>query len=120
MRPRLPNELIIANHANLLKSVPESKIVKAKQPATAFDELTVIRLSRRQPAFDGVMQKIEPKKITEGDEINDQENSDNAKDNFFTGNIRSLLDTIEDVERIEIRKNTAGNYLTEEISFVLK
>lgn len=120
------NELIIANHTDLLKSMLESKNAEAKLiNVTTFDELAVIRLSRRQSAFDGVMQKIESKKITDGDETNDQENSDKtksdkAKDDFFTGNIGSLLDAIKDVERIEIKKNNDGNYLIEEISFILK
>ncbi len=120
------NELIIADNQELLKSIMDAKNEQAEQ--AVFDELTIIRMSQRQNAFDGVMQKIEqkkpvPKKAVQSDGAATDENAaddDDDESDFFTGNISSLLDTIEAVDRVEIRKNRQANILEEQISFVLK
>ena len=120
------NALIVANNRELLKSVLDTKNEQT-EPAL-FDELAVIRLNQRKNAFDGVMQKIEMKKTVAKETVQtdakatDAENiaNDDKESDFFTGNIGSLLDTIEDVDRIEIGKNRRADVLVEQISFVLK
>jgi hypothetical protein len=77
-------------------------------------------LSQRKNAFDGVMQKIEPKKIKQDSNSAGQKKLDDTENNFFTGNVGSLLDAVSDVDRIEIKKNRQANFLNEEISFTLK
>ena len=118
------NQLIIADSQDLLKSVLDAKNEQAEQ--ILFDELTVIRTSQRKTAFDPVMQKIELKKTAVKKTVQDdgaavKENAvDDDESDFFTGNISSLLDTMADVDRVEIRKNRQANILAEQISFVLK
>ena len=65
--------------------------------------MTVIRLDQRQSAYDEIMKTIEK----------------SNKNDFFTGNISSLLDTISDVKQVEIKRNYHENYLHEEVSLIL-
>ena len=103
-------ELIFANDENLLKAVLEPKKKRLKFNET-FERLTVIDLRNGRETFDEVFQRLE------SDEA--ESDSRNAH-NFFTNSIGSLLDTISDVEGIEIRQTSAQNFLFEEIDFVIK
>ncbi len=100
------DELIFSNNATFLQEIltVQTKGIKAE---TSFNDLTVIRLDERREAFDGVMMKLA------------EDSGKDASTDFFAGNISSLLDTVSDVSRVEIKRNYSGNYLHEEVSMIL-
>ena len=100
------NELIFSNSDELLK-----EIVTANNQVKfdgSFSESSTINLTGRESAFDDIFGQVA-----------DAENTKNT-DDFFTGNIASLLDVISDVERIEIKQSSEKNFLHEEIDFILQ
>ncbi len=103
------DKLIFSNSAELLKSIifNENKIAET-QSESRFDDLTVIRLSEREQGFEQIMKNLAA------------ENKNDISSDFFAGNISSLLDVASDVSRIEITRDTSGNYLREEINFIFK
>ena len=90
--------------------------------ATAeVDELTIIRFDRRKESFDDIVN------VLDADAIRLRQQASNAGDNsskgsqeFFSGNISSLLNVASDVSRIEVRRRSLGNNLHEEIELVMK
>lgn len=95
------NELILTNSSAFLK-----KILAAKNPVSAlnsdlpFSELTVVDLRQKANAYDKVFAELAEKK---------------AANEFFTNTVGSFLDSIDDIKRVEIRRNYAQNILTEEL-----
>ena len=73
---------------------------KSEIEAHNFSDLTVININNRQEIFDDLMKKLA---------------TDEA--DFFTGNIASLLDAMNDVKQVEIRRNADNNFLSEEMLF---
>lgn len=104
------NELIFSNNEDLLKDTLSANENRTKFDKT-FDKLTVIRLNSRQQVFDDVFKTLQ---------IADSQTDNISANDFFTGNIGSLLNVASDVERIEIKQNSEQNFLFEEIAFVLK
>lgn len=91
------DKLLIANDFEFLQecfSRENNNDLEAKD----FTALTVIRPANREEIFDVVMGKLA---------IND--------DDFFTGNVASLLDLMAEVKKIEIRRKANGEFLEEEI-----
>lgn len=83
------------------------------------DDLTVIRLDRRRDAFDAVFDKLDAKRIDDyrarrggGDISGDQSP---ASEEFFSGNVASLLDAASPISRVEIRRRSTPGHLREEI-----
>lgn len=104
------NELLFANSEELLKEILATRENYPKFAET-FEKFTVVNLKNGRGVFNEVFQTLE----------NDDKNSSEAgSNNFFTGNVGSLLNVVSDVERIEIRQTSAPNFLFEEIGFVLK
>ncbi len=104
------SKLIFSNNENFLIEIFSDH----KNPPT-FDEnlekFTVIKINDGRDVFDDVFQTLET----------DENNSGYVGANeFFSNNIGSLLDLAADVERIEIKKTSAQNFLYEEIDFFLK
>lgn len=100
-------ELILTDDTGFLREIlakkAETKSVEASsQP---FSELTIVNLEQRKPAFDEVFAIL---------------NEKDKSGTYFTGNISSLLDSISEVKRIEIRKNYSQNIFEEELTFVLQ
>jgi hypothetical protein len=101
------NELIFSNSEELLKEIVAANNNRAKFDGS-FSEFSTINLIERQAAFDDIFGQIANAEDTK------------TSDDFFAGNIASLLDVISDVEKIEIKRNSEQNYLFEEIDFILK
>ncbi len=100
------SELILTNDADFLREVLARKGEKFVEISTTpFSELTVINIEQRKTAFDEVFNRLEDKA---------------ASGNFFTGNISSLLDSISEVKRIEIKKNYSPNNFEEELIFLFQ
>ena len=108
-------ELIVANSAELLQSVLDSSSHKRSLeiPVDGADDLTIVRLDQRKSAFDDIMNRLD------NDGAQQQNDSQNISEAFFSGNIGSLLDVASDLNRIEITRRTSSNGMHEEIHFVL-
>ncbi len=102
------DKLIFSNSAEMLKDVIFSdKKVTETQLESRFDDLTVIRLDDKEHSFDEVMNGLAA------------ENSKDITNDFFAGNINSLLGVASKVSRIEISRSSSSNYLHEELNFIL-
>lgn len=99
------NNLILSNDADFLEKILAAKTENKLASDKTFSDLTVINLERKNSAFDEVFNRI---------------NKDAAEGNFFTGNVSSLLDSISEVKRIEIRRNFSANNFEEELIFALQ
>ena len=108
-------ELIVANSAELLKSVLDSATNKPliELPVDATDDFTVVRFDQRKSAFDDIMKTLDK------DGALPDADSRKLADAFFSGNIGSLLDVASGVSRIEIARRSSSNGLHVEIHFVL-
>jgi hypothetical protein len=109
-------ELIVANSADLLKTVLDSPAGKRSLDISVgvTDDLTIVRFDQRKSAFDDIMKSLDKDGI--------QPQADGSKEiseAFFSGNIGSLLDVASDVNRVEISRRTSSDSLHEEIQFVL-
>ncbi len=115
--------LIISNHPELLAALMGERSGKGLQASSPSHELTVIRLNRRKEVFDSIFAKLdEPRiksywKIRRGTtvEINPSEPSQE----FFSGNIASLLDVASPVDEIRIERSYPAGRIHEEVTFVL-
>lgn len=89
-------KLFISNKFELLEEcfLTENK---SEIEAQSFSDLTVIRPANRREIFDDVMESL---------------STDN---DFFIGNVSSLLDVIDDVKEVEVKRETENLYLSEEV-----
>lgn len=110
------NMLILSNSNELMKAVLETH-EKQSSATAGVDELTIIRFDRRKESFDDIVNVLDADTIK-----HQQENNPDIKTSqeFFSGNISSLLNVAADVSRIEIKRKSQGNNLHEEIELVLK
>ena len=110
------NLLIVSNSKEMMKAVLESH-EKQSSGSAGVDELTIIRFDRRQESFDDIVNVLDADAIK-----HQQANNPDIKTSqeFFSGNISSLLNVASDLSRIEIKRKSSGNNLHEEIELVLK
>jgi len=116
------NMLILANNDELMKAVLNShQKDELPRAAAAIDELTIIRLDRRKESFDDIVNVLDADAIKHYQQASQtDDNSIAGSQEFFSGNISSLLNVAADVSRIEIKRRSTGNNLHEEIEFVMK
>ena len=114
------NMLILSNSNELMKTALKSQ-EKQLRTTSDLDELTIIRFDRRKESFDDVVN------VLDADAIKLQQKASNPNTNpiegsqeFFSGNISSLLTVASDVSHIEIKRKSLGNNLHEEIEIVMK
>lgn len=108
------NLLVVSNSSEMMKAVLESRD-KQSSVSAGIDELTIIRFDRRKESFDDIVN------VLDADAIKHQQatNPDiKTSQEFFSGNISSLLNVAADVSRIEIKRKSLGNNLHEEIELV--
>jgi hypothetical protein len=129
-------ELILSNSPEMLQAMLDANSASPAPDSTSsipFQDLTVIRFNRREQAFDSLMRKLdaprvkaywqERRKKEQGDQEQvDQKqiDSDGASQEFFSGNIASLLDVAAPVREIRIRRSVLQSRLTEEVEIILK
>lgn len=105
-------DLIISNDRNLLRKMEKNASSKRKLENIAsrpITNLTVIDFTQRQQAFDGIFNKIQEDVIDDYQETH--ASSGASTEDFFTGNITSLLDSVSPVEKIIITKdNSPGQF----------
>lgn len=104
------NALVFSNSEDFLKEILSAK-TNAPKFADSFEKITVINLENGRETFKDVFRTLE----TDGKFSGNGNGS-----TFFTGNIGGLLDAVSDVERIEIKQASDGNFIFEEIGFVLE
>jgi len=115
------NMLILANSDELMKAVLKShQQDQLSSDSAALDELTIIRFDRRKESFDDVVNVLDADAIKHRQQASKTDDSIAGSQEFFSGNISSLLNVAADVSRIEIKRRSTGNNLHEEIEFVLK
>ncbi|HSK72624.1 MAG TPA: hypothetical protein VK892_13055 [Pyrinomonadaceae bacterium] len=100
------NVLILTNNAEYLREIITAR--NPEKPAdfnVSFSGLTVINLQQRENAYDRIFAELAEK---------------NAADDFFTGNVKSLLDSASNAAKIEIRDNFSSKLYEQEIILTLK
>jgi hypothetical protein len=115
------NMLIVSNSNEMIKDVLQSH-EKIQLSATGeIDELTIIRLDRRKESLDDIVNVLDADAIKqqEGSSADDNSSGKGSQE-FFSGNISSLLNVASDVSYVEIKRRSSGNNLHEEIELVLK
>ena len=118
-------DLIIANSPELLSAIlgiRNQPATVAEQSPAALDDLTIIRLDQRKTAFDDIVNRLDAESIKRRQATAAKDDKDAAakSEEFFSGNIGSLLDVASNVSRIEIKRSSSANSLHEEIEFILK
>jgi hypothetical protein len=115
------NMLIVSNSNELMKGVLESRPQSSVAVTVGVDELTIVRFDRRKESFDDVVNVLDAGAIKQREQAgNADQNSPKGSQEFFSGNISSLLNVASGVSRIEIRRKSVGTNLHEEIELVLK
>ncbi|MGI8787701.1 MAG: hypothetical protein ACR2HG_08085 [Pyrinomonadaceae bacterium] len=98
---RRGGELIVSNSRDFLTEI----MTKQNRPPnenlqSAFDELTVINLDQKENSYDKIFSQLKDEKTT---------------NDFFVGNIGSLLDTFSDARKIEIKTSREKNFMDEDL-----
>ncbi|HND19086.1 MAG TPA: hypothetical protein PLB18_06920 [Acidobacteriota bacterium] len=97
--------LVLANNIELLQSIltPSPHPKAMFQTSKAIDELTLIRLNQRKPAFDDIATRLKSDQI-----------------DFFANEISSVLDTVQPVTEVTITRRTEPGRLYEVVRFGLQ
>jgi hypothetical protein len=120
------SDLILANSPEMIQAMLKGGVSsRPLDPKTslAVQDLTVIRLDRREQAFDSLMQKLDAPRVKAywaERQKKEQENEDGHSQEFFSGNIASLLDVASPVLEIRIKRNLQPTRLREEVEFIFK
>src|ERR1043165_7159 len=118
------NLLILSNSNELMKAVLEShekNQLSSVSITAGIDDLTIIRFDRRKESFDDIVNVLDAGGIKQQQQAGSADKgSIKGSQEFFSGNISSLLNVASDMSRIEIKRKSAGNNLHEEIELVLK
>ncbi len=97
------NELIVTNDSDFLQRILIGpRLPQIREQNLPLTSLTVIDFGERENAYDKVFDELNKKK---------------QADDFFTANITSLLNSISQLRKIEIKENRSQNMLNEEIFF---
>jgi hypothetical protein len=122
-------ELVVSNSFELLRSILAGEGQRnlpadfATNFATGLDDLTVINLDQRKQAFDDVFERLDAQAVKDYWKRRGESaagGAAGASQEFFSGNISSLLGAVSRVGRIEIKRNSLPDHLHEEIDFFLK
>lgn len=112
------NRLVISNSAELSSKIFKNSATDKIESAKPLDNLTVIRLDKREQAFDEIMKKLRVAENKNALSISGNYNGIiPGKTDFFVDNIGSLLDVSREIKQIEIRRSSERNYLFEELKF---
>lgn len=114
-------ELILANGADWLSEMLASKtgLVGLEKSAEPVSELTVIRLNQRPQAFDQVVEKLDAQRIKAYRESRRGNSGSEAlpSQEFFSGNLASLLGVASRVREVHIRRSWQTSRLREDVVF---
>jgi hypothetical protein len=119
-------ELVLANSPEMLQAMLDANSAARSLDASSslsFHDLTVIRFDRREQAFDSLMRKLDAPRVKaywEERRKKDQSDAAGPSQEFFSGNIASLLDVAAPVREIRIRRNLLPSRLREEVEIILE
>ena len=116
------SELILSNNLELLS---EMMIAKASAQnrftsASPIHELTVIRLSQRKQAFDQIFARLEEPMVNAYWQQRRGEEANGPSQEFFSGEIASLLDVASPVHDVRIQRSYGNGRMKEEVTAKLK
>jgi hypothetical protein len=94
------NELILTDNAEILTKILAAENLPPQESST-FDKLAVLNLEQRENAYDQIFAELP---------------DGNEADEFFTSNIKSLLDSISEVKKITVKERYLQNIIDEEIT----
>jgi hypothetical protein len=120
-------QLFVSNDAAFINAALDGSVDALGQQADAAhapDDLTVIRFDRRAEAFDRVFTKIDAQRIAVRSKERGAGTEENAapaptSEEFFSGNVASLLDAASPVSRVEIRRRSSPGRLYVEVEMML-
>ncbi len=124
------HELIVANNTALVQAMLNAQTqtrpggdTRAAAATSALDELAVIRLDQRKQSFDQVFARLDAQRIKaywqERKGAQGETAPPDSSQEFFSGNVASLLDVAARVRAIEIKRSQQPGRLREEIEFIL-
>jgi hypothetical protein len=119
-------DLVLANSPEMLEAMLKGgSRTRVLEPNTSFavKDLTVIRLTQREQAFDSVVRKLDATRVKaywEERQDKEQGNEVGPSQEFFSGNISSLLDVASPVLEIRIKRNSQPTRLREEVEIIFK
>lgn len=96
------NLLVVTDDAELLRKIienPSPQTIESR--AAAFGELAVVNLDQIENAYTKIFAELARR---------------DAADEFFVGNVASLLASVADIKKIEIKRNGSGEFLDETIT----
>jgi len=96
----------------------------ARRPDARFapDDVTLIRLDHKGQAFDQVFGKLDAQRVSDYWKSRDGGAAGSrspASEEFFSGNVASLLDVASSVSRVEIRRCSTADRLHVEVEMVM-
>lgn len=112
-------ELVISNNAELLSALMTGKGKEQSSASSPVHELTVIRLSERKSAFDQIFARLEAPMVKAYWQQRRGEEGGFSQE-FFSGEIASLLDVASPVDEVRIQRGYADKRLREQVTAILK
>ena len=119
-------DLILSNSPQMLEAMlsdnNSSRMLNLKS-SFAINDLTVVRLNKREEAFDSVVRKLDAPRVKaywEERQGKEQGEKVGQSQEFFSGNISSLLDVAGTVLEIRIKRSSQPARLREEVEFIFK
>ena len=97
------NQLIVSNERGFLSEVVAARGRSLNVAAGVYWDITVVRPAKIRDDFQSTFERLAP-----------------AKDDFFVGNILSLIDSVSGVEKLERRRSFQGNFMKEQLRMTLK
>lgn len=97
---------------------------ETRRPDARFapDDVTLIRLDRKAQAFNQVFDKLDAQRVSDywkSRKGGADESQPSASEEFFSGNVASLLDVASSVSRVEIRRRSTADRLHVEVEIVM-
>lgn len=111
-------DLIISNNPALLAEIMSIKPSARSRmaPTSPVHDLTVIRLSQREQAFDQIFARLEEPMVKAYWQKRRGEETEGPSQEFFSGEVASLLDVASPVNEVRIQRSYANGRMKEEVS----
>lgn len=112
--------LLLSNSPELLTTLMTHQAKNRESHAPAH-ERTLLRLEQRAEAFDRIFAKLDAPRVKAywKERKGDQAGPNDPSQEFFSGNLSSLLDAAAPVREIRIERSFANGRMREEVSFLM-
>ena len=95
------SHLIVSNNSDFMQMLSSTDNQRTDETVnSSFTGLTVVNFDRRENAYDRIFAQLAAK---------------NVADDFFTENIKSLLDSTAKIKKIEVKRHYLQGFLTEDV-----